>query len=152
MGEDFYTITQTGGTYFSKQYKEFQQKKEINNVRKVFPDCRKATEKKKTNATIKTGKYEGFWVGADGGYSNLTLRSDGSFTIKTNVNHSNHTIISTTSFEGSYVVYKNKVIYPDDSTGYSTFIIHYFGDYILAQYEADTDYFGDQSSGYEYVG
>lgn len=152
VGENYYKISQTDGSYFLQQYKKAQQEEKLKSVKKVFPDCYKSTEKLKTNGNIKTGRYEGFGVGVDNGYSYITLREDQTFSIETNVDHNNHKIISPVSFEGKYVVYKRTVTYPDDSTGYSTALILYFEDYVLAWYEAEDDYFGDQSSGYDYIG
>ncbi|MBQ4120013.1 MAG: hypothetical protein IJD45_06465 [Clostridia bacterium] len=152
VGENYYKISQTDGSYFLEQYKKAQQEEKLKDVRKAFPNCYKPTKKFETNNTIKTGKYEGFWVGVNSSRSYITLRNDGTFYIETNVDHDNHSLISPVSFEGKYVVYKRTVTYSDNSTECNTALILYFKDYVLAWFEVGDNYFGDQSSGYNYIG
>lgn len=153
VGEGYYTIKQTDNTYFLKKYEEYKAA-EFENVKKVFPTYYIDVERDPTNDKFLYGKYKGFWVGIekDEGYSYLTLREDQTFSISTNVDHDNHEIIDPVEFEGEYTIYRRQVIYPDDSTGYSTGITLYYGDYSLIHYEGGPDVFTDQSSGYEYIG
>lgn len=152
VGESYYTVSQTDGSYFLRYYEEKQQQEKLKNVKKVFPDCIQNTSPPETNSSVKLGRYKGSFVGLDGGYSYITLHDNQTFSIETNVNHSTHTITSPVSFEGKYVVYKREVTYPDNSTGYSTALILYFDDYMLEWYEAQENYFDSQSSRFEYTG
>ena len=139
-------------SYLFSIYEKTVQNQNIESAKKAFQNCYMNPTSMQTNDNIKTGKYEGFWVGLEGGYSYITLRDNQTFLMETNVDHTNRKIITPVSFEGKYIVFGRDVSQENDSTTYGKAVILYVDEYLLAWYEAEGDYFGDQSSGYSYIG
>ena len=152
IGDGYYTISQTDGDYFLQHYEDVHKEKQLTDVKKAFPDCSMSTQSYTSNAGIIAGRYLGPFDNIDDGCAYITLRDNYTFSIQTNIDLCRYTPISPVSFEGTYVVYKRAVTYPDNTTEYSTALILFFEDYQLAWYEVEERYFGDQVSGFTYVG